>query len=163
MIDMRCGRRKTGEMKAAFPLACTCRRKAPAGAELPQLQATGQEKGGLLFMDEYGSDWPIVRKQAVRRDNGQCVFCRSTDHLHVHHIRPLLRGGLNILWNLITLCRGCHHQAHRDIREHGLSTIPGPYYEEHWSQLTDETDVLRYADHLDAIGIGGDYVRSRER
>jgi len=43
----------------------------------------------------------------------QCYFCECSgednDHAHhVHHIIPVLAGGLSEKWNLITLCSSCH-------------------------------------------------------
>lgn len=35
--------------------------------------------------------------------------------LHTHHIVPRSRGGSNYMDNLITLCRNCHVEIHREL------------------------------------------------
>jgi hypothetical protein len=82
--------------------------------------------------------------------------------VQVHHIRPLRRGGTNAQWNLVSLCRECHQEEHREIRTHGLCMLPGPAYEDHRYELTDQVDVIRYAQYLDAIGLSGDALRKLE-
>lgn len=65
------------------------------------------------------SRWRKVRLTALKRDRGQCVWCRekgivTTKRLEVDHIqeldkRPDLAYSLD---NLRTLCRDCHNQRH---------------------------------------------------
>lgn len=92
----------------------------------------------------YGSNWPTDRRRAIIRDGNRCVYCGAKTELHVHHIRPLSRGGTNAAHNLITLCRRCHQADHADIRRYGLATIPGPNYEPYRDELTDPDDVAAY-------------------
>lgn len=61
-----------------------------------------------------------LRKQVLRRDGHQCqatkpdgTKCLSTQHLHVHHLRPKTFGGTNAEENLIALCSSCHRTWHR--------------------------------------------------
>lgn len=80
---------------------------------------------------------PQLRAQALERDGGRCqparlglpgTYCkdvrdeRGTDknasRIHVHHIWPLSQGGTDTLDNLVTLCRGHHGDAHRQLRTH---------------------------------------------
>ncbi|MFC7323274.1 HNH endonuclease [Halorubrum rutilum] len=35
---------------------------------------------------------------------------------NVHHIIPVVAGGPDVPENLITLCEGCHSEAHRDMK-----------------------------------------------
>lgn len=112
--------------------------------------------------NNYGKDWNKARNAAIKRDNGKCNFCGCSGDIHVHHIRPLSRGGTNEPYNLVTLCADCHRREHKDINADGLCTIPGPEYGDHWYELTDHEDVMRYADQLDQQGIGGDILRIRE-
>jgi len=42
----------------------------------------------------------------------------SAEKLDLHHIIPLLAGGVNEEWNYMTLCRSCHITV-----EHYTSTI----------------------------------------
>ena len=45
----------------------------------------------------------------------ECVYCGSGDKLHVHHIIPIKKGGLNILANLEVVCRLCHKEIHKQL------------------------------------------------
>lgn len=139
---------------------------APSGTLRLRLPTQPATKWGvfILLMDSlYGTNWIGDRKAALRRDGHKCVYCGSRHRLQVHHIRPLTRGGTNDVNNLVTLCHDCHVGQHADIRAHGLATIPSPDFEASRYELTNETDVLRYADYLDSIGIDGDYLRGLER
>lgn len=50
-----------------------------------------------------------VERVAVHlRDGGSCVWCGSTERLHVDHVHPVRRGGSNALGNLQTLCGPCN-------------------------------------------------------
>jgi hypothetical protein len=126
----------------------------------------GHDNSFLLLrrysMDEYGSDWPMARKKALKRDGYRCYYCGCKERLQVHHIRPVLSGGTNDQWNLVTLCSDCHRSDHRDIRMHGLCVLPGPAYEEYRYQLTNQNDVLRYADYLETMGLDGSTLRALE-
>lgn len=42
-----------------------------------------------------------------------CVYCSSTERLHIHHIVPMSRGGENTMANLEVVCNGCHHAVHK--------------------------------------------------
>ena len=63
-----------------------------------------------VFKDrkEYGQDWREIAKRIRDRDNNRCRICGNKEHLHVHHIKPLSKGGSNRSLNLMTLCRVCH-------------------------------------------------------
>ena len=57
-----------------------------------------------------------IRDKTLERDDYTCQICTSGHNLHVHHIRPRIRGGAHIEDNLITLCGKCHrHIETRDI------------------------------------------------
>ncbi|WP_251342421.1 homing endonuclease associated repeat-containing protein [Haloplanus halophilus] len=77
--------------------------------------------------DDYSENWGVHRKQAIRRDDEQCVRCgmgrdqhrkRTGRDLHVHHITPRSAfdeiADANQIDNLITLCASCHADV-----EHG--------------------------------------------
>lgn len=55
-----------------------------------------------------------LRQQCYERDNYQCVECGSTEELHAHHIIHREHGGPNTLDNLVTLCKYCHANKHKD-------------------------------------------------
>ena len=60
----------------------------------------------------YPPDWEARRKQVVERDNDQCSKCGSLNNLHLHHIKPLSKGGNNKIANLRLLCENCHSKEH---------------------------------------------------
>jgi len=49
-----------------------------------------------------------VKLEAKRRAHYQCVICRQTKFLHVHHILPQEAGGPATLDNAAPLCVECH-------------------------------------------------------
>ena len=50
-----------------------------------------------------------LRKAAILRDGGKCKMCgKSNCELQVHHIIPRRENGADTIYNLITLCSGCH-------------------------------------------------------
>lgn len=49
-----------------------------------------------------------VRIQVYSRDGWVCRHCGSPDNLTVDHIHPHIRGGLNAMVNLQTLCMSCN-------------------------------------------------------
>lgn len=60
----------------------------------------------------YPSDWDDRRHQVVDRDGEQCSKCGNWRNLHLHHIKPLSKGGSNKITNLILLCENCHSKEH---------------------------------------------------
>lgn len=38
----------------------------------------------------------------------KCASCGTTEDLELHHIVPVMAGGLNENWNYLTLCESCH-------------------------------------------------------
>ena len=58
---------------------------------------------------------PKTRRSVFHRDSHRCRVpgCRSSRHLHLHHIVPRSHGGDHDPENLIALCGG-HHRAHHD-------------------------------------------------
>lgn len=60
-----------------------------------------------------GVAWDRLAKQARE---SKCACCGTVESenqraYHVHHIIPVLAGGTNAYWNLITLCPKCHRRA----------------------------------------------------
>jgi hypothetical protein len=74
-------------------------------------------------MNDYPSNWNMLRSQVYERDNYSCQNCGIKGgsggevELHAHHIVPLSRGGNNILSNLTTLCESCHGNIHPHLRD----------------------------------------------
>lgn len=65
------------------------------------------------------SEWRKIRRQALKRDHYECVWCRdegkvTTTNLEVDHIKELEfypEFALDID-NLRTLCKSCHNKRH---------------------------------------------------
>ena len=66
---------------------------------------------------DYPPDWRYRKLLVLERDQRICSQCgwpegvkRMVRELHVHHVKPLSRGGNNELSNLVVLCDICHRQ-----------------------------------------------------
>lgn len=72
---------------------------------------------GELFGDQHKR--PRIPKEVVdavyRRDGGRCVYCGSTENLHLDHIIPFSRGGATNIENLQLLCQKCNLQKSNKI------------------------------------------------
>lgn len=58
---------------------------------------------------------PELRKLVFKRDDYTCQKCGSTEHLHCHHIDPVVFNPVESadIDNCITLCANCHGEAHK--------------------------------------------------
>lgn len=69
-----------------------------------------------------GAEWQQARRRTLRGDQYRCQHCGRREgnaDLHVHHIRPVEKGGTNDLENLTTLCLLCHNKLHRHYDDRG--------------------------------------------
>ena len=81
--------------------------------------------------NEYGPDWPRLRRQVRERDGFRCRSCGITESgqaFHVHHVTPfrlfLSPAQANQQSNLVTLCPACHRRAEVNVRvRSGLSGL----------------------------------------
>jgi 5-methylcytosine-specific restriction endonuclease McrA len=73
--------------------------------------------------NNYGSNWPSVRRTVLDRDDYKCQICGVMESdlsqsLHVHHKTPLSSfessERANNLENLVTLCPSCHQKLERE-------------------------------------------------
>ena len=76
-----------------------------------------REMKALPYVEFLKSDyWLIVRRAVIRRHNGKCGVCLSSDHLHVHHKSYDHHGEEHEhLEDLIPLCRSCHEKFHNKV------------------------------------------------
>lgn len=61
-------------------------------------------------------DWEIKRHEILNRDGRKCTKCSSVSDLDVHHVN-YTNGLLPWLYpneGLITLCKNCHKDEHKD-------------------------------------------------
>lgn len=59
-------------------------------------------------LDLSSKEWRDRKNFVLSRDNYTCVYCGSTDNLHVDHAIPLVHGGSSEVENLVTACRECN-------------------------------------------------------
>ena len=50
----------------------------------------------------------LNKTRILKRDNFECVYCGSSQHLTIDHIIPKSRGGKNSWSNLVTCCSPCN-------------------------------------------------------
>ena len=64
-------------------------------------------------MASYPENWGEISDSVRDRDGNKCVFCGREGHLlHVHHVKPRSKGGIDDPSNLVSLCVACHTKAH---------------------------------------------------
>ena len=62
----------------------------------------------------FNKEFESVRGSILERDNFKCVECGGNKDLHVHHVVHRKHGGTNDPDNLVTLCKWCHAEHHKD-------------------------------------------------
>lgn len=87
------------------------------------------------------------------RDHHRCRLCGSTQLLEVHHILYRSHGGPDEAWNLVTLCKQHHMQAHgtaqpRLKRDHLHAMVEMGYFGGDRSIRTCRTCLNRDADFV---------------
>jgi len=72
------------------------------------------ERNSFFGDGKYPPDWSQRRSAVWWLQDGRCARCgRSHDRGgHVHHVKPLAKGGPNSLDNLVGLCVDCHALLH---------------------------------------------------
>lgn len=84
----------------------------------------GYRLRAAIVASHHGPTWERQRDRALERDDHACQMCETNDgKLDVHHIVPVVAGGMNGLWNLITLCPTCHGRAEEVASEYGTFTL----------------------------------------
>lgn len=72
---------------------------------------------GEIFPD--ANKRPPIPKEVVdavwNRDGGKCVYCGSTENLHLDHIIPFSKGGATNIENLQLLCQKCNLEKSNKI------------------------------------------------
>ncbi len=78
----------------------------------------------------YPPDWKLRRFEVYERDKGKCRECGNETgriqglfpgasikvlvECHIHHVKPVSKGGNHALDNLVLLCEECHIEKHPD-------------------------------------------------
>lgn len=58
--------------------------------------------------DRVRSRITLRNRRIVMREDVICMWCRLNQSTTVDHVRPLVRGGTNVLLNLVGSCRDCN-------------------------------------------------------
>lgn len=70
----------------------------------------------------------LNRKRIYRRDNFQCVYCKSLKNLTLDHVIPRSKGGYNTWENLVTCCSPCNlKKGNKTIEELGFKMHSKPF------------------------------------
>lgn len=87
----------------------------------PILKLLGQVNHGTYGASLLDERWKIKRREIIQRDNHQCLNCKSSENLQVHHRQYHFQIKFrkykdpwdypNVL--LITLCKACHQRGHQ--------------------------------------------------
>lgn len=80
------------------------------------MKYTNKYKSRKPWEQNYGEDWRSKSRQY--KTGKSCSSCGwkplkgQEKYLHVDHIIPLSKGGLNTEWNMQALCAKCHCLKH---------------------------------------------------
>ncbi|WP_418282111.1 HNH endonuclease [Halorubrum sp. DTA98] len=88
-------------------------------------------KQASFFGDgKYPPDWAQRREAIWWLQDNECGRCgrRQEKRGHVHHIKPLLKGGSNSLNNLVGLCVDCHALLHPAVTDLNGNWKTAPKY-----------------------------------
>ena len=64
----------------------------------------------MSYYHESSSEWKKVKKQFIKIAPKYCFECFDTGELEVDHVKPLHKGGENVVDNLQYLCLDCHEK-----------------------------------------------------
>lgn len=93
---------------------------SPSRAKAIRRRAKSKRKNGLTGAGKYENFlqtiyWKNVRKLVLERDGYACTKCGSEGPLHIHHLTYVNHfNELEHLEDLITLCKECHRNIHKD-------------------------------------------------
>ncbi len=74
----------------------------------PNIEGEGYQHGRMFGYEN-------MRAYVLDRDGYKCQLCGAKQDLHLHHIVPRSKGGVDRPENLITLCSECHSKVHNDL------------------------------------------------
>ena len=72
----------------------------------------------------YGRIWRKARNE-YKKYHPICECCLVAEATEVHHIIPICEGGKHDKNNLMAVCRECHDEIHRKMREEKNGTSEG--------------------------------------
>ena len=93
-----------------------------------QLRDKGRKKFNLRYKtyEDYlnSSEWKEVKRIFLSYRKIKvpcCVYCKSTENIHIHHKSYSRLGCPSELYDLVTLCKGCHFMLHRIQKEFNVT------------------------------------------
>ncbi len=102
------------------------------------------------YYPDYPPDWEDRKKIKLLEMKWKCEKCwRFLKEKHLHHIRPLWKGGSNKLTNLLLICERCH------FKEHGVNAFRR---NKHVSELTQKRIALIHKAMIEGKNIKFTYV-----
>ncbi len=79
------------------------------------------EMHGVDYQNGEMKGYDNVKLYVKERDKYTCQNCGQVGGvLEVHHRQPRIEGGSNRPGNLVTLCKNCHHEAHKNNNHNKL-------------------------------------------
>lgn len=80
----------------------------------------------------------LTRRNVLRRDGHQCVYCGSSERLTIDHVHPKSRGGRDTWENLAAACTRCNNRkGNRTPEEAGMAMRSRPYRPSHVMYMRD--------------------------
>lgn len=120
-----------------------CFHAANRGEEHPLWKGGGTAPLYMKIRDSIGDrTWESVRGEQIEEE---CECCSSGEGLVLHHIVPVMSGGTNGAWNLMTLCRSCHAQVEKKTKEF-TSRLLCPYEMSYNTEVPYVTEVAGVCD-----------------
>ena len=78
------------------------------------LRSPGETKGAAIKRKTISKKFGITEAEYIDLNKG-CSICIFDTSIHIHHVFPRNKGGLDSIDNYIPLCSNCHTMAHRHM------------------------------------------------
>lgn len=122
MLCKKCGRKLTGK-QTKF-----CSKKCSKNFLKSEYRKRNKEKVNS-YNREYRSACArrplnrIRRTNIIEQSGNKCSNCGVGGNifkLEVHHIKPLIKGGTHIHSNLLVLCKNCHQEWEKRMKDYWM-------------------------------------------
>jgi N6-L-threonylcarbamoyladenine synthase len=117
---------------------------------------------GIEYQNGVQKDFWNIREYVLHRDNHECQHCKKSDLvLQVHHIKSRMVGG-GRPDNLITLCKKCHDDYHKDKIKLNIKKLNG-FKAETFMSMARYKVVDKLKQNYDNVGITFGYITKSKR
>lgn len=90
-----------------------------------EVDAAKQQEWWSWYSDYLQSpQWRALRRKVLARDKGRCQGCLEADATQVHHL-TYDRVGNEMLFDLVAMCKNCHHFVTTHSRDRRDEYFPG--------------------------------------